>query len=133
MAVFLRFQFLCRALPLILYLLVVAACQSEPPTLAGFDAAAFRADKRACSGARQRLTPALNRARAQLVALPESQITTLFGRPDQADLGARGLRTYVYLLAPGPACGTQQPGQPPALRIAFDALDRVTEAVITTE
>jgi hypothetical protein len=115
--------------PLLLLCLTVA-CQPKAPTLPGLDTIAFRADRRGCAGYRARHLETLEKIRPLLLGLSEPQIDAAFGHPDANELGDRAQRVYIYLLAPGPACGGDVFNAPPTLRIRLNAVDKVSEATI---
>ena len=114
-----------------LSLLVLTACDGPAPELPGLDAEAFRADRRGCAGYRDEHRLILKSLTPRLLGLRERQITRMLGRPDAAELGDRGQRVYLYSLTPGPACGAHGRGlEPTLLRVRFNAVDKVSEALV---
>ena len=120
-----------RGLGLALAGAFLAACSSAPPALPGLDDAAFRADRRGCTGYRDAHRIVIKSVSNRLLGLREPQISALLGRPDAAELGDRGQRVYLYSLSPGPECGPGSRGiEPTLLRVRFNAVDRVSEAMV---
>lgn len=122
-------------LPFLTLSTTLAACSAAPPELPGLDTAAFRADRRACAGYRAAHRRVVEALTPRLLGLHEPQINQLFGHPDGAEIGDRGQRVYLYHLTPGPACGTRTsagtaPADPTLLRIRFNAVDAVSEALV---
>lgn len=114
---------------LLLAALTLPACTTDTPTFPGFDAAAFRADRRACAGTRQRQTATVRTLCPKLLGLRETQISALLGRPDRAELADRGRRAYSYALTPGDGCAAPNP-TPLFLTLQFNAVDRVSETTV---
>jgi hypothetical protein len=113
-----------------LWLAVAAGCASPPPDIPGFDSGAFRADRNGCATYRTANRVLIKGLCSRLLGLSEPQISALLGRPDAAELGDRGQRVYLYHLTPGPKCGAGTPGVPMLLRVRFNAVDTVSEALV---
>ncbi len=115
---------------LLLLVCLTFGCQPKAPDLPGLDTTAFRADRRGCTGFRARHLEDIEKIRPLLLGLSEPQISAAFGHPDGNELGDRGQRVYLYLLAPGPACGGDVFNEPPTLRIRLNAVDKVSEVTV---
>ena len=110
---------------------LTAACSAPTPELPGLDADAFRADRRGCDGYRDAHRLLIKTLTPKLLGLREPQISNLLGRPDAAELGDRGQRVYLYSLTPGPACSAAtRTLEPTLLRVRFNAVDKVSEAMV---
>ncbi|WP_223649437.1 hypothetical protein [Hymenobacter psoromatis] len=116
-----------RLLPLLAGL-TLAGCGHALPNIAGFQAAAWRADRYACAGQRAALLPPLLAARPRLYEARANDVTALLGRPDEEELMAQTEKVYHYYLVPGAQCGPRHPHSPtPRLSIHFGPLGTVTE------
>ena len=124
-------HYLALAFGLLPLLTTLPACSSAPPELPGLDTEAFRADRRGCAGYRDAHRLVVKALTPRLLGLHEPQISQLFGHPDGTEIGDRGQRVYLYHLTPGPACGaSSRTLDPTLLRIRFNALDAVSEAMV---
>ncbi len=114
-----------------LSLSLLMACAAPTPELPGLDDVAFRADRNGCTGYRDEHRLIIKHLTPKLLGLREGQISRLLGRPDAAELGDRGQRVYLYSLTPGPACGSGSRAlEPTLLRVRFNAIDKVSEALV---
>ena len=84
----------------------LSACGREVPVLEGMDMDKWKSDRNACLGYRKEAAPILKSEMIKLKGLPESDILTLLGRPDQNELYKRNQKFYSYFLSPGPNCHT---------------------------
>ena len=124
-------HYLALAFGLLPLLPTLAACSAPAPELPGLDTAAFRADRRGCAGYRDAHRLVVKTLTPRLLGLHEPQISELFGHPDGTEIGDRGQRVYLYNLTPGPACGaSSRTLDPTLLRVRFNALDAVSEAMV---
>ena len=109
-------------------LALLGGCGHALPEVAGFQAAAWRADSFACRGQRAKLLPPLLAARAQLYEARANDVTALLGHPDEEELQAQTEKVYYYYLVPGPQCGPRHPHSAAArLSLHFGPLGTVTE------
>ena len=114
------------------FLLLLAGCGHALPSIPGFAAPAWRADRYACTGHRAALLPPLLAARPQLLEARANDVTALLGRPDEEELLANTEKVYHYYLLPGPQCGPRHPRtEGPRLSIHFGPLGTVTEVQAT--
>jgi hypothetical protein len=112
---------------------------SKPPHLEGFDTAAWKADYKGCSGTRMKQLPVLKANESKIKGLDEMEIVGIFGKPDRADLRARGQNYYWYYLEGGVHCNSNihktdsmtRNNKPLILKLRFNAVDLVTEVIYT--
>ncbi len=110
--------------------LLLGGCGHALPEVAGFEAAAWRADAYACRGRRAALLPPLLAARAQLYEARADDVTALLGAPDEEELQANTEKVYHYYLVPGAQCGPRHPHTAgPRLSLHFGPLGTVTEVL----
>lgn len=108
----------------------LSGCGHALPKVAGFDAAAWRADPFACRDQRRAAVPALVRAREQLYEARADDVTTLLGQPDEEELRAGTEKVYYYYLEPGSQCAPRHPRSGAAcLSLRFGPLGTVTEVL----
>jgi hypothetical protein len=120
-----RFPFTCLAATTALLL---SSCGHALPSITGFEAAAWRADRYACRNQRAALLPPLLAARAQLYEARADDVNALLGPPDEEELQAQTEKVYYYYLVAGPQCGPRHPrSTAPRLRLHFGPLGTVTE------
>ena len=111
--------------------LLLSGCGHALTTIAGFQAAAWRADAYACRGQRAALLPPLLAARAQLYEARADDVTALLGQPDEEELQVNTEKVYYYYLAPGAQCGPRHPrSAAPRLSLHFGPLGTVTEVLV---
>lgn len=105
-------------------------CGHALPRLAGFDAAAWRADPYACRNQRRTAVPALLQAKEQLYEARADDVNALLGPPDEEELRANTEKVYYYYLEPGSQCAPGHVRSGAAtLSLRFGALGTVTEVL----
>ena len=109
---------------------LATGCGHALPEIAGFDAAAWRADPYACQGRRAALFPPLRAAREHLYEARADDVNALLGQPDEEELRANTEKVYYYYLRPGTQCA---PGharsEAPRISLRFGPLGTVTEVL----
>lgn len=112
-------------------LLGLGSCGHALSEVAGFDAAAWRADPYACHNRRAALLPPLLAARATLYEARANDVTALLGKPDEEELQVQTEKVYYYYLTPGLQCGPHHPHTTagPRLALHFGPLGTVTEVI----
>jgi hypothetical protein len=89
----------------LVWLVLLMACERPLPTFDGADMLKWKNDKMGCQGERKGMRAALERQKAKLQGLSESQIIKLLGRPDQNELYKRNQKFYYYWIT-GSECST---------------------------
>ncbi len=108
----------------------MANCTNEIK-IEGFDAAAFKLDKHACSGARASLESQLIAVQEEFKGHNQIEITKLLGKPDRIEIYTRGQRFFIYFIESGPSCSNKKLEKyPKSLFIRFSALNRANEVFI---
>ena len=88
----------------IFFILVIAGCSKPLPEFDKLDLAAWRNDKHACAGYRTSTIETIRSQKEKLLALKESQIIELLGRPDRNELYKRNQKFFQYSLEASSAC-----------------------------
>jgi outer membrane protein assembly factor BamE (lipoprotein component of BamABCDE complex) len=88
----------------LLSLLLLMACSKSTPQLENIDTVSWKNDRNACMGKRGKMLDALKAQQDKLLALKETQIVALLGRPDNNELYERNQKFYYYYITPAPAC-----------------------------
>lgn len=118
-----------RRLPSVLLLAAAISCGNPLPELQNLDLEAWKNDKNACGNYRTENIEVIRSQREKLLALKESQIIELLGRPDRNELYKRNQKFYSYYLQPGQACdSTLQEAQ--RLTIRFNAMGLAKEVAV---
>ena len=109
---------------------LLSDCGHALPQVAGFDAAAWRADPYACKNQRRAAVPALLRAKEQLYEARANDVNDLLGPPDEEELREGTEKVYYYYLEPGSQCtaGHARSGAP-CISLRFGPLGTVTEVL----
>ncbi len=95
-----------RRLFALLSFLLLFSCGKALPELDNFDTESWKADRNACLNKRLIMKDVLLDQKDKLLALKETQIVSLLGRPDNNELYERNQKFYYYYLTPAPTCGT---------------------------
>lgn len=111
--------------------LVFYSC-SQPIDVEGFDAKAWKSDKRACNNSRADYEQVIVAARNQLVGSTQEDIIRFLGRPEKQELYTRGQKFYIYYLSPSPECdeNINPTGPSRYLYVRFSALNKVNEIFV---
>lgn len=88
----------------LLSLLLLMGCSKSTPQLENLDTELWKNDRNACTGKRKEMLASLEAQQEKLLALKETQIITLLGRPDNNELYERNQKFYYYYITPAPAC-----------------------------
>jgi outer membrane protein assembly factor BamE (lipoprotein component of BamABCDE complex) len=88
----------------VVFILVAGACGKSLPTLDGIDLKQWKDDKNGCGHYREKTIDLLASQFDKLKALDETQISQLFGKPDQTELYRRNQKFYTYFLEPSVKC-----------------------------
>ena len=97
----------------------------------GFDAEAFKLDKRACTGTRLAMESKLIEVQEQLKGYNQIEITKFLGNPDKIELYRRGQRFFIYFIEKGPSCNSEKLEKyPKSLFIRFSAVNSANEVFI---
>ncbi|MBW3544885.1 MAG: hypothetical protein KY428_04660 [Bacteroidetes bacterium] len=119
-----------------LYLMpLLAACQSEPAQIPGFEAYVWKRDKFGCGGERKAMADTLLAQRDLLMQLSEQEVTRLLGQPDARELFIRNQKFLIYFIEPGVCCQTAEDvvatDKTEALHIRLNALGSANELYIS--
>lgn len=91
--------------------------------------AEWKADRNGCMGKRAPMEPALRRQKDNLLALSETQVIALLGRPDRNELYKRNQKFFYYFITPSTDC--QLPAKTEIkLSIRFNALGLAKEVML---
>jgi hypothetical protein len=123
-----------RNLAPLLAMLLLAACQTIPDDIAGFDAYVWKQDKAGCGSERSQMVDTLMVQRDKLLQLSESELMRLLGNPDARELYERNQKFLIYLLEPNARCTSPEdaPVTAKALHIRLNAIGRANEVYIAT-
>ena len=93
-----------QRLSLIAVALIVFSCGKSLPELENINLKAWQNDKNGCADYRSGNIESIRNQKEKLLALKESQIIELLGRPDRNELYKRNQKFFFYSLERGPAC-----------------------------
>lgn len=93
-----------QVLAMTIFIFVFAGCGKSLPTLEGIDVKQWKDDKNGCNHYREGTIDLLKSQFDKLKALNETQISQLFGKPDQTELYRRNQKFYTYFLEPSSKC-----------------------------
>jgi outer membrane protein assembly factor BamE (lipoprotein component of BamABCDE complex) len=110
-------------------LLLLMACSKSTPQLENMDAELWKNDRNACTGKRKDMIASLKTQQDKLLALKETQIVALLGRPDHNELYERNQKFYYYYITPAPTCANAD-STALQLEIRFNALGYSKEIYI---
>jgi hypothetical protein len=112
-------------------LLLSAGCTSKNVSFEGIDLRQWRADHKACDGARMTSRDVFTAQKDKLLALSESDVVALLGGPDKQELSKRNQKFYYYYLEPAGECAvTNASVKPIRLAIRFNATGLAKEVRI---
>lgn len=109
--------------------LVLTSCGKSLPEFEKLDLNAWRNDKNACGEYRSSTLETFQSQKEKLLALDESQIIQLLGRPDQNELYKRNQKFFYYYMKPSAAC-PKPSTSPKRLAIRFNAMGLAKEVAI---
>lgn len=110
--------------------LINISCGQPLPTLDQIDLYAWKNDKQACHGKRASMSSALESQSEKLLALDESEIIELLGKPDEAELYTRNQKFYYYFVDPSKGCAQADSTASRRLIIRFNATGLAKEVSI---
>ena len=118
-----------RRLLSVIILLMAIGCGKPLPEFENLNLTEWRDDKNACGSYRTENLDQIKTQKDKLLALEESQIIKLLGRPDRNELYKRNQKFYQYYLEAGSSCASPKEG---ALRLAirFNAMGLAKEVAI---
>lgn len=119
-----------RLLSMLAIALLLTSCGKSLPKFENLDLEAWRGDKNACADYRSRNIEAIRNQKEKLLALKESQIIELLGRPDRNELFKRNQKFFFYALERGPACDSLASKEGQRLSIRFNAMGLAKEVAI---
>lgn len=96
----------------------------------GIDREGWQADKNGCEGKRAAMLKTMEQEKSKLLALKETEIVQLLGRPDQNELYKRNQKFFYYYLQPGPLCSQDSTSNATKLMIRFNAMGLAKEVVL---
>jgi hypothetical protein len=111
------------------FVLILTSCGKSLPELENLDLKAWKDDKNACGVYRSGNIEAIRTQKEKLLALDESKIISLLGRPDRNELYKRNQKFFYYYLQPGPAC-SKPTEKATRLAIRFNAMGLAKEVAI---
>jgi hypothetical protein len=112
-----------------LLIIAIAGCGNPLPELANIDLKAWKDDKHACGNYREDNIESIRSQKEKLLALKESQIIELLGRPDRNELYKRNQKFFHYSLKADSTCTNAKDG---GLRLVvrFNAMGLAKEVAI---
>lgn len=118
-----------RRLLSVLILTAAVSCGKSLPELSDLDLSTWKEDKHACGSYRSSHMEEIKAQKEKLLALKESQIIELLGRPDRNELYKRNQKFFHYSLESDSTCSTPKEG---ALRLVvrFNAMGLAKEVAI---
>lgn len=119
-----------RSLSPLLLILLLISCGKALPSLDGIDKAAWANDRNGCQQKRLAMKDALMKEKEKLLALKETQIVSLLGKPDRNELLKRSQKFYHYYLEPSLECKGRSDTSALKLLIRFNAMGLAKEISI---
>ena len=111
-----------------LFILLIG-CGKPLPNLDGVNLTDWKNDKNGCSGTRQRMADNFVAQKDKLLALSETDIIKLLGKPDQNELYKRNTKFYTYYFQQGPGCAADSIATK-SITFRFNAMGLAKEIVI---
>lgn len=106
---------------------LLSSCTKEP-NLTGFDSEAFKKDRGACLGIRERELNWLKNHKANWKGVSSNHLEDLLGKPDIQQLADRNQEYYIYFLEKGPHCNKMTaPSNAQSIAFRFSAIGLATE------
>jgi len=118
-----------RLYSILFFILFITSCGKSLPELESLDLNAWKNDKNACGEYRASTILEIQRQKEKLLALKESQIIELLGRPDRNELLKRNQKFFYYYLKPSPDC-LNASTESKRLAIRFNAMGLAKEVAI---
>jgi len=112
---------------LLICITFLSSCTKEPD-LTGFDSEAFKKDKGACSGEREKQLNWLKNHKANWKGVSSNHLEDFLGKPDAQQLADRNQEYYIYFLEKGPQCNKiSAPSNAQSIAFRFSAIGLATE------
>lgn len=111
------------------FFFLLIACSKPLPKFENLDLENWRNDKHGCKGVRLKSQGALNAQKEKLLALDETKIMKLLGRPDENELYKRNQKFYRYYLQGSARCNDSV-SSPLKLILRFNAMGLCKEVSI---
>lgn len=108
---------------------VMFGCGRPLPEFINLDLNAWKNDKHACSGYRSQRIEEIKVQKEKLLALDESQVIKLLGRPDRNELYKRNQKFFQYYLEAGSRCAEPK-DEALKLIIRFNAMGLAKEVAV---
>lgn len=104
-------------------------CMPKSPEFEAIDMEQWRADHKACDGARMLTKDVFARQKEKVLALSESQVVACLGNPDAQELSKRNQKFYYYYLEPHGECAAaaDSTARPMRVAIRFNAMGLAKE------
>jgi hypothetical protein len=113
----------------VLFITAITGCGNPLPELANLNLDAWKDDKHACGNYRAANIESIRLQKEKLLALKESQIIELLGRPDRNELYKRNQKFFHYSLEADSTCSNVKTGAL-KLTIRFNAMGLSKEIAI---
>lgn len=108
---------------------ILCSCGKSLPEIEHIDLKAWQKDKNACGNYRSENIETIKTQKEKFLALRESQIIELLGRPDRNELYKRNQKFFRYYLEAAPACSKAYENAA-CLVIRFNAMGLAKEVAI---
>ena len=118
-----------RRLLSVVILAATVSCGKPLPEIEKLNLADWKDDKNACGAYRSQHIEEIKTQKDKLLALDESQIIKLLGRPDRNELYKRNQKFFQYYLEPGSVSANAKEGSL-RLTIRFNAMGLAKEVAI---
>jgi len=118
-----------RLLSVLLLSLIFFSCGKSLPEIEKLDLEAWRKDKNACENYRSKNIESIRTQKEKFLALNESQIIELLGRPDRNELYKRNQKFFHYYLEAAKDCSNAKENAS-RLIIRFNAMGLAKEVAI---
>ena len=112
-----------------LCILICLSCGKPLPHLEGINREGWAQDRNACNSVRASMRRAIDAEKEKLLALSQTQIVTLLGKPDENELSSRNQKFFYYYIVPAAGCGGDD-SVAARLVIRFNAMGLAKEVAI---
>ena len=111
--------------------LISVGCTSSPVQLNNFDTRSWKSDPNGCNQKRSQWVPVILEQKDKVLALSETAVIDLLGKPDQIELYKRNQKLYHYQISPGAPCNSKDSVET-ELQVRFNAMGRAKEIYVNT-
>ena len=118
-----------RAIVMFTLFALVMGCGKSLPSLDGVNLTDWKNDKNGCNSLREGMAYNVIAQKEKLLALSETDIIKLLGKPDQNELYKRNTKFYKYYFQRGPACAVDSL-PPKSITLRFNAMGLAKEIVV---